>query len=475
MAIDPNIPLAATEGLQRQRSGPGATMRDFFEARKIDDARVQAEVEARRKAEEERLVGEAFSSNTRPDGSPDYDRIVNTLAGKNPDLAMRVQEIVAKGRKTAADAKATEIENAIKGLDQGIKVLQAATDQSSYDAALPVIRSLDPGIADALGPTYDPNRVQSFLNIGFTAQQLYEQRRNALADWQKGDTDGAFLRYLKTAANDEEYQNFMEQGRQMGVPEAVLNAVPKTWSADAVRQVEAMSQTYKDQLTQENAEADDRRQAEQLAETQRHNRTTEGISGANLSLARQREARQAAAARAGGSGTGTDAVGRRQAEAWRANQLAALARAKRDGIENAVGDLTPMTPEMIREEEERIESSYRAMAGIPPPPDNPAFPKGVADYVRKLKGKYETYEEAAAELDTAMAELVADHPNMNESQVRDELAKAFGVRRKQTAAKRPKRTDVEVGKIAVLKDGRKIRIKAVDPQTGQITDYEPVP
>lgn len=75
-----------------------------------------------------------------------------------------------------------------------------------------------------------------------------------------------------------------------------------------------------------------------------------------------------------------DAVGKRQAETWRANQLAALEQRRRpSGPVDAYGrQQNPgLNPGEYRAERDRIEQSYREMltaAGVPPPPAPPIAP-----------------------------------------------------------------------------------------------------
>jgi len=411
----------------------------MLKARAIDDERAQQELAARQKAQEDADVTAAFGRHKLPNGAPDYDAIVNTLAPKYPALSLKMQGVVADARKKSADAQSVELKNTVEKYDMGLRLAQGIVDQNTLDAIRPQIATISPEFAELLGPTYDQARVGQLGQIAFTAKELYTQRQEALAAWSKGDVDGGFLRYIKTAANDEEYQQFKEQARALGVPGPVVDGVPATWSPEAIQQIEAMSLSAKDQADIADKDADNAAAATNAA-------NVEADRQARLKIAQSREARLASGGAEAGAGTAgltpaAQEATRRAAESWKATQLAALARAKR-GYVDGYATVPPMPADAVKAEEDRIESSYRSMAGLPEPADNPAFPRGVQDYVQQLKAKYETFEEADEELSRASADLKADHPNMNEAEVRKALGRAFG--RASAAGSQPQQREVRV-------------------------------
>jgi hypothetical protein len=72
--------------------------------------------------------------------------------------------------------------------------------------------------------------------------------------------------------------------------------------------------------------------------------------------------------------------------------------------------------------------------------DDPSLPRGVQDYLLKLRSKYDLFEEAAAELAQAAPELRSAHPSLDSAKALNTLRAQYG----GTANPRPPKTPLQI-------------------------------
>lgn len=420
MAIDYRIPMGVqTTASLRERRQPIITMQDVFERQDRDYEREKEMLAVQRKADEDLAIQQAFQQHRKQDGSPDYDAIVNTLSMRFPQKAMELQGVFAEGRAKAAKAKQDEFKVIQDKYAQGIKLAQGIYDQASLDQIAPQINQLSPEFGALLGTTYDKQKLDSLVNIAKTAEQIYKERRDAIDDFVKGDVQGGVIRYLRSAQSDEEYQKMLAEAQQVGVSDAVLGTLPKVWTPETKKQLDAMTMTFKDELAQRNTEADDRRSDRAVAVQERQ-----------ASLAEQRGTRLAQAAEAaakGGAAGLTPAqleTRRRQAVLWRQNQLAALERRRR-GTMSADGEqlTAPMTQDAVDEEKARIQAGYYQLLGEAPPAGE--LPQGVKTKVKALRKKFSKIADARDELSLDMEDILDQYPDVDEQGIYAALDEAY--------------------------------------------------
>lgn len=302
---------------------------------------------------EDLAVATAFKDNN---GDP--DKSIAQLMTTHPERAAKLGQELATTRKTTAESVKLEAD-AHKA--QNDEVLAGALaipddDDASYQAFRASALVKHPDMAAVLPPVRTPQTRDTLMQARASADAQLRYRREAMDDFQKGSWQEGIAKLAASANDDDDYQRALKLGR-LYAPASIVDAFPQTFSPEAHAFAVNASMSEKDK--QELADKAALRKAEQtrIDETHRHNLETEAAAAA-----------RAKAAASGGAAD--DKVAKREAEAWRANQLTAL-----DARQNS-NQYTPLKPDELDAARHKIEDLYRQRLGLPPQP--PFVPGKVA-------------------------------------------------------------------------------------------------
>lgn len=272
---------------------PVETMTSLAQLSKLRDAQRQ-EFEKRQADEQLKRI---FAASTRADGSPDYDRAINSLYSSGfVDQATELQKQVDAHRKTAGESAKLENDLHTAQAELIARALQAVKDERTYQIAIGAV----PELAQQLGPQYDPEKVAQALAAG-TSVTEYNKQQNALIDRAlKGDGYQAVAGMLALAKSPEMWQSALDFGRVYGVPDAQLQQFGE-FSPENVQRAGQLGMSPKERADVANAAADNARQDAALAETIGHNRAMERLGA-------QRAATAAQGASAGSGGGDAQAI-----------------------------------------------------------------------------------------------------------------------------------------------------------------------
>lgn len=463
MALDSRIPLGAQVA---QIPNPVETIGTLTKLRrqKADDDAALAERE--RKTKEDATLQGLYTQHQRPDGTPDFDAIVNAMSPLYPERAMKLRGEFNQHRIQAANAQRTEWQTETEQAAWVANQLKGATPET-YPAILAQIQARDPEAAAALGPQFDPAKVDQLVTAAMSVTEYNNRKQKVIDDLLEGKHEQALGRSLSLAYDQESWDDALAMGRLYGMPEPVLDSYGKQFSPEAAKRAGLRT------MTPEERDANDRADAAAVRADEAADRAERRLD-ADLDLRRRAENRlqSGADARARGDGeNGTaDTVSRRQAETWKANQLAELAKGK-VGMSAAYGRETALTPEQVAAEEYRIENSYRSMIGQPPlPPFQPAAQPAPAPDAAAPSAPEPDEAPAGASppgarsnwgmLPMALRAMRGSGPPRPASQTPKPAPSAPQTPKQQEAAKR----GVVVGAIIHLKNNRgSVRVKAVHP------------
>lgn len=455
MALDASIPQSGRAPLA-QMANPVDSMAGILKLRQAEAETAEKVAERAQKEAEEQDFRSAVQQHQLPDGSPDWDAVVNALAPKYPDRAIALKGEIGKARTSAAEAMTKSTAATLAQYQAGSSLIAQMLEggPDAHATLYPLLEQLSPEVA-GLVRDYNPERLTALSNLGRSQAEMFKERMEALQAWSAGDLDGGFLRFARTARNDEEYQTFKREARAMGVGKALIDTLPPTWTPDVPALIGKMSMTAKDEETLAG-------QAAARAETHRSNLADEATArtSANTAAARERRLGEEDRTPAGGAPK-TDAVGLRQARQWKVDALADLEK-RRKGISTGAAGRgtsswtssagaatgTKMSDADYQAEKQWIEDQYRFLIGethsAPPPPGG------------------DTAQPAGAGAARPAAPARVQSPGAAER------GAPPAPRQRQAFAK-----DVVPGAVVTLKDGRKIRIKQLDAN-GRIVDYEQV-
>ena len=278
MPIDPSIPLGIKP----------AAIQNPLEAMtaitQLQAARLRAQEQARAAADA--LAIRRVLQETGGDVQAALPRL-RTIA---PKAALELETEIAKRRKEGFEAHQAKLKSSQTSLDLGIRLLQGVTDQQTYDLVRPMIGTMAPDIAQAMGDTYDPARVQQFLQVGLTAKDLYDRRQDAMKLFTEGKANEALGTYLSTARTAEEWDGIVASAKAQGIPDAVI-APYGAFSPENVQRAATRAITPQQRATLAG-------QAEARAQAAAHQQVTESQGAERIRIARQRLAQ--------GKGSDTD-------------------------------------------------------------------------------------------------------------------------------------------------------------------------
>jgi hypothetical protein len=294
MPIDPRIPLGVNPPqIQSPFEAIGA-IAQLQGIREQTEARRLAAEKARQQA-----MDEAAIRRTLTETGGDIEQALPRLRMIAPKAALEFETEIAKRQKEGLEAHKAKLETSKTQLELGIKLLQGVTDQGTYDLVRPMIGTMAPQIAEAMGPTYDPGRVQQFLQVGLTQKDIYDRRQDALKLFAEGKANEALGTYLSTAQTAEEWNGIKAAAKAQHVPDELIAPFGEFSPANVARAGQlAISPAKREELAG---------QAATRAQAEAHQREQEAIargqlavSQGQLGVARAREAREAAAQVPGG-------------------------------------------------------------------------------------------------------------------------------------------------------------------------------
>ena len=284
MPLDPSIILGGQPAATTSPLELASSVVQLQAVREAAEVRRLAAEEARQKAADAAAIRKVLTE-TGGDVVAALPRL-RTIA---PRAALEFETEIARRQKEGFDALKSKQELASKQLDLGIRLLQGVDNQQAYDLVRPMIGTMAPQIAEAMGETYDPARVQQFLQVGLTQKDLYDRRQDALKLFTEGKGAQGVGQYLSTAQSQEEWDGILKSAGALGVPAAVLAPFGTTYSPEAAARAGQLA------ITPEKR-AELAGQAATRAETARHDRATEATAAGHLAVAQAAERRQAAQA-----------------------------------------------------------------------------------------------------------------------------------------------------------------------------------
>jgi hypothetical protein len=306
MPIDPRIPL----GVQPlQLPSPLEAVQTIAQIQGIRE-----QTEARRLAAEaarQKAMDEAAIRRVMTEAGGDWEKALPQLRTINPSAAAKLETDIAETRNKTLEGLKTRHELASKQLGIGAQLLETVKDQQSLDVVLPMIATLSPEIAQQLGPTYDPARVEQFRQVGLTQKDLYDRKQDALkllTDGKATEGLGTWLSTINPADPQAatQWDQALAGARAMGVPSAVLAQFGE-YSPENVQRAASLTITPAKRVELAG-------QAETRAQTAAHQAATEaiargqldvsrghlGVSQGQLRVAQQRLAQDIASGAAGG-------------------------------------------------------------------------------------------------------------------------------------------------------------------------------
>jgi hypothetical protein len=153
----------------------------------------------------------------------DWDQAVTRLdqIGR-PDLSVPLREQIAKTRKERATALKTELDNDAGKIAAAAKLGQAITDDGTHRLIYGMLKQTDPQMADLLGETYDPARVQNLVSLGLSTKEALEERSKAVELFSAGKVEQGLARWLATATSADDWDRSLAGAKELGVPAPIL-------------------------------------------------------------------------------------------------------------------------------------------------------------------------------------------------------------------------------------------------------------
>lgn len=285
MPIDARVPLAALANPQQPIDLIGMAR----QASALHAEQAQAEQQARKAA------GQKAFQLAVQEASGDYDTAADLLDKRGfGDVALSVRSDLAKYREQAFKAQNQRLTSRENELKLFTTLANLITDDTSQQM---VIKSLSPELQQqaiqTLGPTYDPNRVKLVQEALLTQKDKSEIQSKAFrdfleaqklergtAEWVQKQTS-ALGQYLSATNTPREYAEVLENAPALGIsPE-----VARLFVGGSPETAAKIGMSAKDRADLVNAQADNMRADQQLAETRRHNTVAEAIARGNLSVA----------------------------------------------------------------------------------------------------------------------------------------------------------------------------------------------
>ena len=214
---------AAHDLIVQEREARAMTLRD--EAEKRSEALRTRADQARR----QEWLKSAVGTFTHDDGSPDFAKISVEATRYDPEFGLAFTESLGKMREQAAKARIQEIEEETKVFTLGSRLLSSITDQESLELLMPSLERVDPDLAKAVGPTFDPARIQTLAQAGLTEEQRLA-RQKALAEMYGKDPATALMGDLSDSRNQDDVNDAYAAAR-LFLPSEVVTGLKTRFGA----------------------------------------------------------------------------------------------------------------------------------------------------------------------------------------------------------------------------------------------------
>jgi len=298
MALDPRIPLGV-QAPQQQTSPLEliSAVTQLQGLREQNEARRLAADAARQKA-----MDDAAIRRVMQESGGDWEKALPQLRQIAPSAAAKLETDIADARNKTFEGLTKQTDLRKKQIDIGVGLLSHVTDDASYQVALPMIATMSPDIAQQMGPTYDPARVEVFRQAATSAQDSYQRQKDALEAFGKGDHYRAVAGMIGAIRPEEgqaKLDGILAGAKQLGVSDAILQQFPRQYSPETVQwaQQQSIEPAKREEL---------KGQAETRAQTKAYqdaslaiSRGQLGVAQGHLAVAQAKEKREAAGGAAG--------------------------------------------------------------------------------------------------------------------------------------------------------------------------------
>lgn len=223
MAIDPSVysriqgpATLATLGEIAQSKAQQAS------ARKAELENASKERDLIEQAASDAALKTALQTYRGPDGLPDFDAAIRDLYPKFPKVAQQLQTQVTDQRRKAADGRKAELDAEALSATLGSQALQNVLNEppdrqaSAFAAALPIIQKLDPTIAEYLGSTFDPTKIQQVITAGTSLAQYNTQHKEAIDRALSGKPEEYIARLAPLVPDAEHWDDLKTGARLLG-------------------------------------------------------------------------------------------------------------------------------------------------------------------------------------------------------------------------------------------------------------------
>lgn len=280
MPLDPNIILRSGVGVQpidtplQMEAGRAALAQVRQKA--LDD-------------QQARQDDAAFLQALQATGG-DYDAAISQVEQRTGRPMLAQREAIQKYRTSVQDTMAKGLANEKLRSDLLGRIIPNVKSQADWDEFGPVAARIDPEFVQHVGPRFDEEKFKGYANIGVEADKQFEAAQKANDAYRKGENESGFRLSLLPTLNDEDVVHAMQIGKANGVPDAVMRKyVPDgKWSPEMLARVNQLSITPEKQAELADKAADNARQAQQNAISNKFRGQELGIQGARLGLERQR-------------------------------------------------------------------------------------------------------------------------------------------------------------------------------------------
>src|SRR4029453_9988165 len=211
-----------------------------------------------------------------------------------PAAALDFESKIAEQQKHAWDALKSQTETEAKQLQVGLQILPGVHDERTFQIARRRLAAIDPDVADLLGETFDPARRDQVLQLGLTAKEALDTRREGLKAFNTGEAGRGLATFLSTAQHQQDWDAGLAAARAAGVPDTVIAQFGPQFSPEAKARAAELGITPEKRVELAGSAAT-------RAQTERHQTVLEqqgaerGAQGAERGASARRNAQPAAA------------------------------------------------------------------------------------------------------------------------------------------------------------------------------------
>lgn len=303
------------------------------------------------------------------------DAAITEIERTKPQLAWKLRTAQQNAKKLMLDNLELDQKTHKAENDTMYETLQGIgdDDDATYQRVLPQLAKQHPDLAALLPKTWSKQAKETVLQANQSTKEYLDRRDKAREALLKGDYT-AYVGGILSTIDDPAQRAQMYQQFQTWVPAEAMRAFGDPTAPDAQQRAANLTMKPNERadnaVAQENADTAKTNAAKKPAQTL-HSAIVNGklvytVMGDDGKLHQVEGATPVPPASAAGTNTANETTVR-QANIWKANQLAALARAMRPG-----GSVDFRTDPVIKTkadeaaERKRIEDSYNEMIGKPP-------------------------------------------------------------------------------------------------------------